>query len=291
MLYAMLSAKLPDSSEAGLFKCPSLRPTGYSDPDADEDQEDRLPPNLSYIGAPFQPLHWWYEGFQAQSIATVLVHSRMVANGMQILGLVRQQAENQELRREVCKEFKDGCIAPRLIVIKGDPIIDLAVAYCVHLEVESEWIISHPCTLFALRFKRTNEFAINAYFSPEPQTVLTTKNWIGDADIVCENNSGELPLSILKKKFKVADGWQVSLTQVKRLGYVSDVYTNLRENTVLRIASKEREIKVTPIIMFSPQNTREQSQFRPISSIEYQYYVTKLHERLQPELECRDARF
>ena len=77
---------------------------------------------------------------------------------------------------------------------------------------------------------------------------------------------------------------------MSRLGHVSDVYDRFRENFVMLIRDEMDRIKMTPIISFSPQNVREQSLYRPISTVEYSFYETKINERLAPELKCSDAR-
>jgi hypothetical protein len=240
--------------------------------------------------APFQP------NFDAASShehrASTFVDESLVENASRLITLLLTDANDETLRTSICVQFGTQCVAPRLIKIEGNPHYDQAIVYCSHEVVGNVVLPPAGCLFGALRRKNNSGYLIQAMITPD--TFFVTGDGIGDTDILCEKGSTDNLLSILKTKYPISQNFRISESEplrVMRLGYISDVYPSYRENFVMRASQRgDNEVTLTPIIYFSSQNVGEQSQYRPISTIEYNAYTNKLFERLRPELVCRDAR-
>ena len=267
-----------------LFRC-LLVP--FREPLEEENGSQHERKGISFISfSPFQPAMTDTVRF----LYSVPVDPSLIKDGLKALDVLRHDAENVGLRSEVCKSLGDECVAPRIVRLVDVPVFDEAIAYCAHMRLsDTNWVPTQSCVYVAIRTK-TGRYFLMAFISPEAADPHITLDGLGDADIVCKKYSSTPLADILAAKFPPSAGWQVGPSRVSRLGHISDVYGHYWENFVMRIWDDPDRIRMTPIISFSPQNVREQSQYRPISTVEYSFYETKINERLAPELKCNDAR-
>ena len=225
----------------------------------------------------------------SEHLALVLAHLADVEHGAEILAHLRRIASSPAERDRLCAK-RAPCSAPRRLILRDGPF-DEAIAYCSHDLFEGVYELPSKCVYAALRVRATGEWLLRALISPS--TAFPSGNGLGDADISCTIASGTNALAVLRQKFPSNRHYRVDgdpMLRIERKGWPSEIYTQWRENLVIRAVRQGNVLTLTPIIYFSAQNPARQEAFEPIALKQYDYYVVKLIERLRPQLACTDAR-